>query len=62
MGVRKIDDDFFIVILNRVRRFGIDGMRLSSKRGAKMHPFETQFSLQGAFYGKSDFSVCSNGA
>ena len=53
---------FFIGALNRVRRFGLNGMRLLSKRGAKMHPFEPQFSLQGAFHGKSALSVCSNGA
>ena len=27
-----------------------------------MHTFEPRFSLQGAFHGKSDLSVCSNGA
>ena len=27
-----------------------------------MHLFEPQFSLQGAFHGKSALSVCSNGA
>ena len=32
-----------------------------SKPGAIMRPFEPQFSLQGAFYGKSALSVCSNG-
>ena len=37
-------------------------MRLLSKPGAIMHPFEPQFSLQGAFHGKSALSVCSNGA
>ena len=36
-------------------------MRSSSKRGAKMHPFEPQFSLQGAFHGKLASPVCSNG-
>ena len=36
-------------------------MRLLSKRGAKIHPFEPQFSLQGASHGKSASSVCSNG-
>ena len=36
-------------------------MRLSSKPGAIIHPFEPQFLLQGAFHGKSALSVCSNG-
>ena len=54
--------NFFIATLNRVRHFGLDGMRSSSKRGAKIHPFEPQLSLQGAFHGKSALSVCSNGA
>ena len=31
---------FFIADLNRVRRFGLNGMRSLSKSGAKMHPFE----------------------
>ena len=51
---------FFIATLNGVRRFGLDGMSLLSKRGAKMYPFEPQFSLQGAFHSKPAFSVCSN--
>ena len=37
-------------------------MRSLPKHGAKMHPFEPQFSLQSAFRGKSALSVCSNGA
>ena len=32
-----------------------------SKPGAIMYPIEPQFSHQGAFHGKSAFSVCSNG-
>ena len=46
--------------MNRIRRFGLNGMRLLSKREEKMHPFETQLSLQGAFHGKLALSVCSN--
>ena len=53
---------FFIATLNRVRHLGLNGMGLSSKWGAKMHRFEPQFSLQGAFHGKSASSVFSNGA
>ena len=37
-------------------------MRLLSKSGAIMHPFEPQLSLQGEFHGKSALSVFSNGA
>ena len=61
--VQNTDVDFLkIATLNQVRRFGINGMRLLSKPGAIMHPFETQFSLQGAFHGKSALSVSSNGS
>ena len=61
-NVRTIDRCwlFKIATLNRVRRFGLNGIRSLSKPGAIMHPFEPHFSLQGAFYGKSDLSVCSN--
>ena len=48
--------------MNRVRRFDLDGTMLLSKRGAKIHPFEPQFSIQGVFNGKLAFSVFSNGA
>ena len=37
-------------------------MRSLSKTGAKMHPFEPQFLLQGASHGKSALLLCSNGA
>ena len=37
-------------------------MMLLSKTGAIIHRFEPQFSLRGAFNGKSDLSVCSNRA
>ena len=53
---------FFISTLNWVRRFGYDVIRLSSKPGKIMHPFEPQLSLQGAFHGKLSLSVCSNRA
>ena len=53
--------NFFIATLNLDRRFGFDVIMLSSKPGAIMHPFEPQFSFQGAFHGKSALSVCSNG-
>ena len=53
---------FLIAALNRVRRFWLNGTRLLSNSGAKMHPFETQFSLQGASHGKSSLLVFSNGA
>ena len=59
--VQKTDVDFFIAPLNPVRRFGIDDMRSLSKRGAKIHPFEPQFSLQGAFHGKLTLSGFFNG-
>ena len=48
--------------MNRVRRFDLDGTMLLSKRGAKIHPFEPEFSLQGEFHGNSYLSVCSNRA
>ena len=53
---------FLIATLNCVRRFGLDIMKLLSKPGAIIQPFEPQFSLQGTFHGKSDLPVCSNGA
>ena len=37
-------------------------MRSSFKRGAEMHSFEHQFSLQDAFNCELDLSVFSNGA
>ena len=61
--VQKTDVDFFVIAnLNRVRRFGLDGMRLLSKTGEIMHPFGPQFSLQGAFHDKLVLSVFPNGA
>ena len=39
MDRQKKDVEIFIATLNYARRFGIGGMRLSSKRGAKMYPF-----------------------
>ena len=60
--VQNTDVDFLkIATLNQVRRFGINGMRLLSKPGAIMHPFETQFSLQGAFHCKPALSVFQMG-
>ena len=53
---------FKIATFGLVSCFGIYGMRLLSKPGAIMHPLEPQFSLQGAFHGKSALSVFSNGA
>ena len=61
--VQKTDVEVFkITTLRLVRQFGLDGIRFLSKPGAIMHPFEPQFSLQGAFHGKLALSVCSNGA
>ena len=60
---RKTDVDIFLIAtLGLVRRFGLDGMRFLSKPDAIMHPYEPQLSLQGEIHGKSDLSVCSNGA
>ena len=37
-------------------------MKLLSKPGEIMYPFEPQFSLQGTSHGKLALSFCSNGA
>ena len=60
---RKTDVDVFLIAtLGLVRRFGLNGIRFLSKPSEIMHLFEPRLSLQGAFHGKPNLSVFSNGA
>ena len=61
MDVRKTEVDFFNCNFEPGPPFWDRWHEVVVKNGAKMHPFEPQFSLQGAFHGKSDFRFVQMG-